>query len=167
MKQTAKLKYLKITPRKVRLVGDLVRGLPVNEAEAQLLHERRRAAKPLLKLLRSAAQNAKTAKHFDPEKLYIESLRVDEGPMLKRYLPRARGTTTPIHKKMSHVTLVLAENPKIAKPRFTIVVPKRVKLPGGEKIKGKKKKTGTVPSATAPQPKKPGFWKRMFRRKAV
>jgi large subunit ribosomal protein L22 len=166
MKQVAKLKYLKITPRKVRLVGNLLKGLSVNEAEAQLLYERRRAAKPLLKLLRAAVQNAKAAKHLDSEKLFIESLRIDEGPRLKRYLPRARGIATPIHKKMSHVTLVLAENPKITNPRFTIMVPKKIKLPAGEKVKEKKRKKQEPSVTTIPQ-KKGGFWKRIFRRKAI
>ena len=165
-KQSAILRYLKITPRKVRLVGDLVKGLSVNEAEAQLIAERRRAAKPLLKLLRSAVQDAKVHKRLDPEKLYIENLRVDQGPMLKRHLPRARGVATPLQKKMSHVTLVLASNPEAAKPRFTIIVPKKIKLPEEEKTQ-KNKKIKQELSVTAPKSKKAGFLKRMFRRKAV
>ncbi|WP_423790321.1 large ribosomal subunit protein uL22, partial [Listeria monocytogenes] len=79
------------------------------EAEAQLLSVRKRAAKPILKLLRSAMANIKNNKRMSGENFYIESLRVDQGPMLKRVLPRARGTASPIQKKMSHVTLVLAE----------------------------------------------------------
>ena len=112
MKQTVKLNYLKIAPRKVRSVADLIRGLPVNEAEAQLMVQRRRASRPLLKLLRSAVASAKNNKKLEPENLYIESLRVDKGPMLKRHLPRARGMATPIQKKMSNITMVLSESLK-------------------------------------------------------
>src|SRR3989344_3194296 len=103
-KQVAKLNYLRIAPRKVRSVGDLIKGLSVNEAEAQLLLQRRRASVSLLKLLRSAVAGAKEKK-MQPDALYVESLRVDQGPMLKRFLPRARGLATPIQKKTSHVTI--------------------------------------------------------------
>ncbi|MFQ5753774.1 MAG: 50S ribosomal protein L22, partial [bacterium] len=138
MKQIARLNYLKIAPRKVRSVADLLKGLPVNEAEAQLLTNRRRPAPALLKLLRSAVADAKNTKQLNIDKLYIESLRVDQGPMLQRHLPRARGMATPIQKKMSHITLTLAENLKVGEPRFKIVVPKKAKLPSGEKKKSKK-----------------------------
>ena len=168
MKQTATLRYLRIAPRKVRLVADMVKGLPVNEAEAELLHERRRPAKPLLKLLRSAVANVKNNMRLEPEKFYVETIRVDQGPMLKRSLPRARGMATPLQKKMSHVTLVLAERAGAKQPRFKIVVPKKVKLPPEEEAKKKKKpKREGAPGAPAVQPKKSAFWKRMFRRKSV
>ena len=122
MKQTAQLKYLRIAPRKVRLIGDLVKGLPAVEAEAQLMYERKRAAKPVLKLLRSAVANAVATKKANVEKLFVESVRVDGGPMMKgRYLPRAHGSASPIQRKMSHITIVLAEKEDL-KPRFKIVV---------------------------------------------
>src|SRR5258708_27285246 len=107
--QIAKLNYLKIAPRKVRSVGDLIKGLSVNDAEAQLLSQRRRPAKALLKLLRSAVANAKNNKRLNVEHLFIASLRVDQGPMLKRMLPRARGSASPIQKKMSNVILIRSE----------------------------------------------------------
>ena len=103
---TAKLSYLRMAPRKVRSVGDLIKGLPANEAEAQLLMQTRRPSKPLLKLLRSAIANAKNNGLADLHHLYVASVRVDGGPMLKRMLPRARGSASPIQKKMSHVTLM-------------------------------------------------------------
>ena len=164
-KQIAKLNYLRMTPRKVRAVADLIKGLPVHEAEAQLMSMRRRAAVPLLKLLRSATANIKNGKRADEEKFYVESARVDQGPMLKRSLPRARGMATPIHKKMSHVTLVLAEKPDLAPPRFKIVVPKKVKLPPGEGKPAKKKVERAEKEITEPK-KKPGFFRRIFSRKA-
>lgn len=165
MKQTAKLNYLRIAPRKVRSVADLIKGLPVSDAEAQLLIQRRRAAVPILKLLRSAVASAKNTKKLDHEKLYIESLRVDGGPMIKRSLPRARGSATPIQKKMSHVTIVLAEHAGLPKPRFNIVVQKKAKMPGGGEKKLKKKDKPEI-SGEAQKPQKPNFFKRIFSRKA-
>ena len=108
MKQIAKLNYLHIAPRKVRLVANALRGLSVNEAEAQLLFRPQRSSEPLLKLLRSAVANAKNSQKLNADKLVIEAIQVNQGPMLKRFMPRAMGRATPIHKKMSHVILVLA-----------------------------------------------------------
>jgi large subunit ribosomal protein L22 len=168
VKQIARLRYLRIAPRKVRLVGALVTGLRVDEAEAQLMHERRRPAKPLLKLLRSAVADAKDSKKkLEPDRLYVESVRVDGGPMLKRFLPRARGMATPIHKKMSHVTLVLAELPTAAAPKFKIVVKKKTKLPPGERKSAKKEKTVAEERETRRRDRRPGFFRRMFSRKSV
>jgi len=149
-----------MAPRKVRLVADLIKGLAVNEAEAQLLSIRRRAAQPLLKLLRSAVANIKNNKRLSEEKFYVESLRVDQGPMLKRSLPRARGMATPIQKKMSHVTLVLAENQELKLPRFKIVVQKKAKLPPGAARPAKREKPKKEEKTT--EAKKRGFFKRMF-----
>ena len=137
--QIAKLNYLRIAPRKVRSVGDLVKGLSANDAEAQLLMQRRRPAKALLKLLRSAVANAKSAKRWNPDHLFVLDLRVDQGPMIKRYLPRARGSASPIQKKMSNVTLVLGLNEHLT-PKYKIVVPKKVKLPQGEEKPTKEKR---------------------------
>lgn len=164
-KQTVKLNYLRMAPRKVRSVADLVTGLSVREAEAQLLNLRRRPAGPLLKLLRSAVADIKHNKHLNEEKFYIESFRVDGGPMLKRSLPRARGSASPIQKKMSNVTLVLAEREGMAPPRFKIIVTKKAKLPPGEQrsMKKEKMKDERAPEKLA---SKPGFFKRMFSRKA-
>ena len=166
--QIAQLNYLRIAPRKVRSVGDLIKGLTVNEAEAQLLVQRRRPAKPLLKLLRSAVANAKNNKRLNPDHLFIASIRVDQGPMLKRSLPRARGSASPIQKKMSHVTLVLGVNENL-KPRFKIVVPKKVKpVPGQESYKGSKvKKTPKIEKGLKAgkenvEMKKSGFLKKIF-----
>src|ERR1700734_1563666 len=127
--QTAKLNFLRIAPRKTRSVADLIRGLPVDQAEAQLLVQRRRPAKALLKLLRSAVANAKNNK-LNADHLFVSEIRVDGGPMLKRSLPRARGSASPIQKKMSHVTITLGLDEKLA-PKYKIVVPKKVKLPPG------------------------------------
>jgi large subunit ribosomal protein L22 len=165
--QTAQLNYLRIAPRKVRSVGDLLKGLSVNDAEAQLLVQRRRPAKALLKLLRSAVANAKNNKRWDPEHLFVIAVRVDGGPMLKRMLPRARGSASPIQKKMSNVTLTLGVNENL-KSKYKIVVPKKAKLPpGGERpIKNKRTPKTEAPHDQKEPKKKSGFFRRVFSRKA-
>jgi len=165
--QTAKLNYLRIAPRKTRSVADLIRGLSVNDAEAQLMVQRRRPAKALVKLLRSAVANAKNNK-FNVDHLFVKEIRVDGGPMLKRYLPRARGSASPIQKKMSHVTLILGVNPKL-KSKYTIVVPKKSKLPPDQGPSGKARKAPTKAQPERnngePQKKNQNFFKRVFGRK--
>jgi len=128
---TAKLRYLKIAPRKVRSVADLIRGMSVPAAQAQLLVQRRRAATPLAKLLESAIANA-TVLEMDLSKLYISHLRVDQGPMLKRMLPKARGRGTLIQKIMSHVTLELGEKEGLSAMPF--VMPRRVRADKDEPV---------------------------------
>lgn len=164
---TAQLSFLRMAPRKVRSVGDLIKGLPVNEAEAQLLMQTRRPSKPLLKLLRSAVANAKNSKTVDPQHLFVSSVRVDGGPMLKRMLPRARGSASPIQKKMSHVTMVLGVDEKL-KSRFTIVPPKKTKLPPGQDVrtKNKKPKAASEDKPITESKQNPGFWRRNFGRKS-
>lgn len=166
-KQIVHLNYLRIAPRKVRLVSDLIKGLPIAEAEAQLLGMRNRAALPILKLLRSARANVKNNKRLSEEKFFIEAIRVDGGPMLKRYLPRARGSASPLQKKMSHVTMVLAENPNLKPPRFTITVKKKTKLPpelSGPPKRGKPKMEKK--DREEAKPKREKFFRKLFSRKA-
>ena len=105
----AKLRYLRIAPRKVRLVADLIRKKPVNEALVILDFTRKKAALPLKKLLNSAIANAKNNFQLDPSNLYISKITVDEGPKYKRWMPRARGRADLILKRTSHITLVLKE----------------------------------------------------------
>lgn len=160
-----------MAPRKVRAVAGIIKGLSVQEAEAQFLSQRRRASEPLLKLLRSAVANAKN-NNLSLEKLYVSSLRVDGGPMYKRGLPRAMGRVTPLQKKTSHVSLVLTEGDKIYPLRYNIAIAKKDKK---DKKKGKKKvvrNTSAKPSADKEVREKahqaePGFFRRMFGRKSV
>lgn len=161
---SATVRYLRIAPRKVRFIADLIRGLSVNEAEAQLLLNSRRPTGPLLKILRSAVAGAKEKK-LDLESLYIKEIRVDQGPMLKRYLPRARGSASPLQKKMSHVTLTLEEHATPKKNRFTIVVPKKVKSHPVKSVDREKKGDGEEGGVSRTS-KRPGFFKRTFSRKA-
>jgi|SRR3989344_8654993 len=103
----AKLKYLRISPRKTRIAADLVRNKKLKEAERILAFTYKRAAEPVLKLLKSAAANAKNNFNLDEENLYVKEIRVDEGPTLKRLMPRARGRASRINKRTSHVTIIL------------------------------------------------------------
>ena len=118
MSVTAKLRYLRIAPRKVRLVADLIRKKSVEEAQTILSFTTKKAAKVLLKLLKQAIANAKTNFQLEEKNLYISKILVDEGPKYKRWMPRARGMASPIQKKTSHVTIILDEiekKPKKAK----------------------------------------------------
>jgi large subunit ribosomal protein L22 len=105
----ANLNYYRVSPRKVRLVAGLVKGLPAENAIKQLAFSRKRASPAILKLLKSAVSNAKNNFHLEPSRLYVKEIRVDEGPTYKRYMPRARGRATIIRKRTSHIALVLDE----------------------------------------------------------
>ena len=116
MEAKASLRYLRITPRKVRVVADLIRGKNVNAALAQLAYVEKRAAEPLAKLLRSAVANAEQSakdQSLDVDRLLVKELMVDQGPSLRRYMPRAMGRAFKILKKTSHIQLTLSdETPK-------------------------------------------------------
>lgn len=115
MEIKASLKYLRIAPRKARLVADLVRGMNIERARKSLQFSKKGVAEPFLKLLESAIANAKKNFDFDEnriQKLFISKIEVNEGPKLKRWMPVSRGMTHPIQKKTSHITLVLDEKPK-------------------------------------------------------
>jgi large subunit ribosomal protein L22 len=106
----AELRYFRTAPRKVRLLADLIRGLPLKKAKTQLKFNPKAAAGQLLKLLNSAEANAKNNfKINNSENLFIKEIRVDEGPVLKRYMPRARGRATMIRRRTSHIKVVLQE----------------------------------------------------------
>ncbi len=132
---TAKLSYLRISPRKVRLVTDLIKGLSVMEAEKQLKFLTKKATKPVLKLLGSAAANAKSKANLVKENLYVSNVIVGGGPTLKRWRPRAMGRATPIMKRTSHITLILAAREASVSQEIKEVEPKTAK---GEKLLVKK-----------------------------
>lgn len=103
----AKLKHLRISPRKVRLVAGLVRGMSAQKAVRQLRFSKKKAAEPVLKLLNSAISNAENNSQISSDTLYVSEIKVDEGPTLKRFIPRAMGRATSIFKRTSHITLRL------------------------------------------------------------
>lgn len=104
----AQLKSLRISPRKVRLVVDLIRGLDVDKALAQLVFSKKDAARPIKKLLESAIANSVHNHSMKREGLMIETAFVDEGTSMKRWQPRAFGRANPLRKRSSHITLVIS-----------------------------------------------------------
>jgi large subunit ribosomal protein L22 len=109
MQAVATLKMLRSTPQKTRLVADLIRGQGISEAENLLRYANRRAAKPLLKLLQSAKANAVNNHDMFEDSLFVAGIEVNEGPTLKRYLPRARGRADLLRKRTCHITITLEE----------------------------------------------------------
>jgi large subunit ribosomal protein L22 len=101
-------KYIRITPRKLRLVADLIRGKSAQEAWSILEFTPKRAAGPLKKVLESAIANAKHNNDMVAESLKVATVLIDEGPVMKRFTPRARGRASAIKKRTSHITVVVA-----------------------------------------------------------
>ena len=109
MEATAKVTYVRIAPRKVQIVLDLIRNKPVDEARAILKHTPKAACEPRAKLLDSAVANAENNNNMDVTRLYVAKCFVCQGPTLKRIRPRSHGRAYRINKKTSHITMVLKE----------------------------------------------------------
>ncbi|HJR92759.1 MAG TPA: 50S ribosomal protein L22 [Acidimicrobiia bacterium] len=109
MKVRAQARFIRQSPYKVRRVLDLIRGLPVEEAERVLEFTSRAAAEPIRKVLRSAVANAEHNHALDADELFVAEAFADEGPTLRRFRPRARGRATRIRKRTSHITVAVAE----------------------------------------------------------
>ncbi len=109
MQVKAQTNHLRISPRKTRLVVQAIRGLDVVDAENKLNLINKKPAKPLLKLLQSVISNAENNFELKKDNLFIQNIMVNEGPTLKRWLPRAFGRATPINKRTSHVKIILEE----------------------------------------------------------
>lgn len=182
MEVRAKLNYLRIAPRKVRLAADIIRRKRVEEAQAALRFTIKKSAKPLLKLINSAVANAKNNFGIDPENLYIAKINVDEGPKYKRWQPRARGQSYQVQKKTSHITLVLKETagpPKKARPKKARAVKDFEKKEISRKTT-EKEQAASVEALPAKEKEKPKYrrrisfpkpridrvFKRIFRRKS-
>ena len=106
MEATAKVTFVRIAPRKVKIVLNLIRNKPCDEAMAILKYTPKAACEPLYKLLKSAMANAEM-KNMDVSRLYVAACSVDQGPTLKRVMPRAQGRAFRILKRTSHITVVL------------------------------------------------------------
>ncbi|UCD85043.1 MAG: 50S ribosomal protein L22 [Deltaproteobacteria bacterium] len=102
-------KYVRISPTKVRPVADLIRGKNVEEALHILRFTRKAAARPVSKVVNSAVANAKQRGDIDVDTLYISTICVDQGPVLKRFRPAPMGRAHPIRKRTSHIKVVLEE----------------------------------------------------------
>ncbi len=104
----ASSRYVRVAPRKARLVADQVRGLHIDKARALLQFSPRSAAQDIKKLIESAASNAENNHDLIADEMRVAQITVDEGPTLKRYRPRALGRATPIHKRTSHISVALS-----------------------------------------------------------
>jgi large subunit ribosomal protein L22 len=102
------LKTYRQSPRKVRLLVDLIRGKKVEQAKTALMFADKKAAGVVLKLLNSAVSNAKNNSSIDLENLFVKTASVDKGVTMKRSMPRARGSAYPINKRTSHILIELA-----------------------------------------------------------
>ncbi len=109
MEIKAKLKNLRISPRKVRLVANLIKSMEVSEAKIQLGFLSKKSAEPVLKLLNSAIANARNNFKLDENNLHISEITVNSGPVFKRWMPRAMGKAAGIMKRTSHITVTLSE----------------------------------------------------------
>ena len=167
------LNNLRIAPRKVRQVIALIKGSPVEEAERQLKFQSKRAAGPVLKLLKSAVASAVHNFNLSSENLYVLNIFVDEGPMLKRFRPRAFGRAGAIHKKTSHITLILEERMTTIQKKRKLVKAKVVKEGETPEVKENKEiGTSQIPKKEMIKEIKPtrktgGFVRRIFRRKVI
>ena len=109
MQATAKVTGVRVTPRKCRLVIDLIRGKKVSDALGILANLNKSAAPVVAKLVKSAAANAVNNNKMDESKLFVKAIYAIDGPRLKRYMPRAKGSASSIIKRTSHITVVVEE----------------------------------------------------------
>jgi large subunit ribosomal protein L22 len=150
----AKLMYLHIAPRKVRLIADLIRGKGVEKARIILNFADKRASEPMLKLLNSAAANAKNNFQIeDTANLYISKILVNEGPKPKRWLPASRGRANEIRKRTSHIILELSEIEKKATPAG-VALSQQAKGLAEKKAEQKPEKVEKVEAVEAEEEKK-------------
>jgi len=110
MELRAAAKYIRMSPRKVRIVADNITGQPVEKAINQLTFTPKKAARILLKVLNSALANAEQNADIDVDTLYVKKVCVDQGPTMKRWRARAQGRAYRIYKRSSHVMIVLDES---------------------------------------------------------
>ena len=119
MKVKARAKFIRMAPRKTRLLVALIRGLSVEEARGQLKFSLKDAAIPVLKTLNSAVANAQHNAKAKVEDLVVSEAFVDEGPTIHRFTPRAQGRATKIRKRMSHITIVVSDRKTEGAPEKT------------------------------------------------
>lgn len=176
MEVKAKLHYLRIAPRKVRLVAGLIKGMPVANALIQLKHLPKRSSVPVEKLLKSAIANAKHNFNLEDANLRVKSLIIDGGPVLKRSSPRAFGRAALIRKRTSHLTLTLDEMVQSTGKSRTALKKKEgpeirevslEELGEIEREEAKQSEKEGVQAKEQGKAKESGFVKRMFNRKAV
>src|SRR4030042_1320234 len=169
MEVRAQIIGLRLAPRKVRAIADLIKKRTVNDALDQLEHMVRHPSPYLIKLLKSAIANAENTYHMVRDNLYIKNLVVDEGIKLKRYIPRAQGRATEIQRKTSHVRLTLDEKvPGLKRtPKTAPAGHEHEKAPAVREAHAEAKPE-VKPEVKRQEGKKSGgVIKRLFQRKAI
>jgi large subunit ribosomal protein L22 len=172
MEVKAKLNYLRMSPRKVRLVANLIKGMNTKRALLELGFLPKRSALPVLKLLKSAVANAKHNFQLSGDALYIKSILVNQGTTLKRFTPRAFGRASPIRKRTSHILLTL-DTATPAKPGSLKSTSKEplVRDVTREDIKEEfmeeRPKSGRQIEREKPKIQVPNFVRRVFKRKVI
>lgn len=172
MEITVKLSHLKITPRKVRQIANLIRDKKAVEAEAMLEFLSNKPGKSVLKLLKSAIASAKNNLQLDPSNLYISEVFGDEGPKLKRSRPVSRGSAHPVWKRTSHITLTLNELKPTAKKKLKKTVQTEIPAetikeePAKEIDSSKKQDKPRFEMKETRSQRNQGKFNRIFRRKA-
>lgn len=178
MEIAVKLKYLRIAPRKVRLVSDLVRGKKIEEAQKVLDFTVKKANLPIIKLINSAIASAKNNYQIDESNLYISKIFVDEGPKYKRWRARSRGRAAQIKKRTSSITLIISDidskktkKAKVKKSTTSKKEIKETKIIEKQDKKEAKEKTNKEqikfkPKLSFSKPKTDSGNKKIFRRKA-
>ncbi|MEX1064295.1 MAG: 50S ribosomal protein L22 [Candidatus Paceibacterota bacterium] len=177
MQVTAQLNNLRISPRKVRLISGLIKGMDVNAAKFQLDHLVKKSARPIQKLLESAMSNAQSNFNLVKDNLYIKDILVNEGPKLHRYKAKGFGSVSPIEKKTSHIKITLDERvpglksseQKPAKAEEVKEKPEEIKAE--EQVRDIDMKEEKKPEIKKELGKKEGIvgklGKKFFRRKAI
>lgn len=164
MRIIAKLKNLRIAPRKVRLAANLIRGKSLSKAQALLIFSFKKAIVPMKKLLDQALANAENNFQLDRDTLYVSEIKVDEGQKIKRWRARARGRAAAIQKKRSHITVIL-EGEKKETNKMDVVETKLKEIKPKEKIKSKQRSV-KFEKMKFVKPKKKIELKREYKRKA-
>ena len=154
----AQAKYVRMSPRKARLVAEHIRGRSVPEARAVLAFTSREAAGVLQKVLQSAVSNAEANHGIAEDRLYVKATYVDGGPVMKRWRARARGRVARIRKRTCHITVTLVEAPPVAAPVVEEAAPAEV-------AEAPKPKRAAAKKATASGSKKKSASKRPAKKK--
>jgi len=173
MKISAKLDNLRKSPRKIRLVASLIKGLDIGRAEQQLKFLVKGSAPHFEKLLKSAVANAENNSGLDRDNLYIKDVIVDEGKKLKRWLPRAHGRASLLLKRTSHIEIVLDERvkgkgrKKVEKQEIKDMKKAEIEESVGKEELIKEKETKEFSDEKKKAAESKGFLKRVFRRKSM
>ena len=171
MEIKAEIRHLHIAPRKVRLAANLIKGMSVEDAGRELAARTKRASDPLYKLLQSAVANAKHNFLAGDGTMVIKDVRVNPGPVSKRFRPRAFGRAAPIRRRTSHVSLVLEiGDTALARSREGVPVVREATREDLRRdgVAGRGRgDTADSGRVSAAKPKQSDFMRRMFQRKAI